>query len=182
MLNAVRPEGLNYQWQNGSAGSTYQVTAPGTYWVRIFNGTCYKYDTLTVKVAPAVKRDTTLASICFGQSYALPWGGLVSSAGTFRDTSRYSYGCDSLIRTIQLSVNQAQVQNTSVSICGGNTYTLPWGPIVTQAGIYRDTLRSVMGCDSVIRNLNLAVNSVTQQNTSPVICSGQSYTLPQGSV
>jgi gliding motility-associated-like protein len=37
---------------------------------------------------------------------------------------------------------------------------LPWGTVVNNTGIYQDTLRTVIGCDSLVRRINLNVNQV----------------------
>jgi gliding motility-associated-like protein len=69
----------------------------------------------------------------------------------------------------------------SRTICQGQTFTLPWGVVVAQTGIYRDTLRYAgSGCDSLRREVNLIVQSATVQLQTPVICQGQYFTLPWG--
>jgi Leucine-rich repeat (LRR) protein len=63
------------------------------------------------------------------------------------------------------------------SICQGSFYQLPSGRKVTVAGSYSDTLRSILGCDSLITGLSLIVNPL-RYNTivSPTrqICQGNS--------
>src|SRR5204862_7307255 len=88
--------------------------------------------------------------------------------------------CDSIWRTVDLTVQSATLQTTNPIICAGQTYTLPWGPVVSATGIYRDTLHSTTGCDSIWRTVNLTVQSATFQTTNAAICSGQTSTLPWG--
>jgi len=120
--------------------------------------------------------------ICNGDTYTLPWGSLVTVAGTYRDTLRYSAGCDSIIRSVTVSVQEKHLQSTAATICQGASYTLPWGTIVKTSGMYRDTLRFQTGCDSLIREVLLTVRTVTIETNSVAICSGHSYTLPWGPV
>ena len=73
--------------------------------------------------------------------------------------------------------NQTSSQNPV--ICIGSSYTLPGGTVVTAAGTYMDTIASSNGCDSVITT-TLSVNSVLTSTQNPIICVGNSYTLPGG--
>jgi hypothetical protein len=116
--------------------------------------------------------------ICEGQTYALPWGTIVNAAGMYRDTLHYTTGCDSIRRTVNLAVQVPASGTTSHIICAGQTYTLPWGVIVSTTGIYRDTLHYTTGCDSIRRTVNLAVQIPETVVINPVICQGQTYTLP----
>jgi gliding motility-associated-like protein len=84
---------------------------------------------------------------------------VVTAAGAYRDTLHYTTGCDSVRRTVNLQVTAATVSSTNATICSDETYTLPWGTIINIAGIYKDTVRTSVGCDSLIRTVNLAVNS-----------------------
>jgi gliding motility-associated-like protein len=81
-------------------------------------------------------------------------------AGVYSDTSRYSTGCDSVIRKVTLRVTAAALYSLNVSICADQTYTLPWGAVTNTTGIYQDTVRTATGCDSLVRMVNLVVNPV----------------------
>ena len=123
------------------------------------------------------------ASICAGQTYTLPWGLLVNATGVYRDTLHYSFtGCDSLRRTVNLTVQPVLYPITNTVICAGQSLTLPWGVVVNSTGIYRDTLRYITGCDSIRRTANLIVQAPANNNSNVIICAGQSYTLPWGTV
>jgi gliding motility-associated-like protein len=123
---------------------------------------------------------TFTAIICQGQNYTLPWGTIVNTQGVYRDTLHYTTGCDSIRREITLTVQQPAVQVSNPIICQGQVHTLPWGLAVNTQGIYRDTLHYTTGCDSVHREVNLTVQQPTVQVISPIICQGQTYTLPWG--
>jgi gliding motility-associated-like protein len=159
------------------------VTSPGIYrdTLHYVNGCDSLIRTVNLAVS-TLSQTSQQANICGGQSYTLPWGASVTTAGVYRDTLHYSGGCDSLIREITLTVNPSTTTQLNAAICSGASYTLPWGASVTNAGIYRDTARYASGCDSLIRIVNLAVNAPLSTNTSATICGGQSYTLPWGSI
>ncbi len=179
-LNIASPNASSYYWQNGASGPEFRVDAPGTYWAQAQYATCYYRDTIVVKEAPpalTMAKDTTL---CEGQSYVAPWGQMLDKSGIYRNTVKFISGCDSLVQTVNLRVITTTKSDLTTSICNGSSYTLPWGLIVSNAGTYRDTLRSRAGCDSLIRTVILQVNKPTVNSTSFTICQGQTYTLPWG--
>jgi gliding motility-associated-like protein len=133
----------------------------------------------TVTVQSAQLRNLS-AVICQGTAYTLPSGRMVTTAGQYRDTLRSILGCDSLIHIVQLSVTVPVVQNRSATICAGGTLTLPGGRIVSVAGTYRDTLRSITGCDSMVFVTQLMVQQSINQSLSASVCSGAVYRLPSG--
>ncbi|RYZ53048.1 MAG: PKD domain-containing protein, partial [Sphingobacteriales bacterium] len=181
-LNATSSGAQSYQWQNNSTNPVLTVTAPGQYWVRVNYPNCTLRDTFQVKLSPPALTSTKDTTVCAGTIYPAPWGQLLTTTGTYRDTVRYATGCDSLIRTVKLNVITPQTKTTNASICGGGSYTLPWGVVTTSSGTYSDTLRSTLGCDSVYRVVNVAVNIAVVDTTRAVLCSGQSYTLPWGQI
>jgi hypothetical protein len=165
----------------------HHYAAPGSYNIKLLisglDG-CTS-DTLRRTITLAGQPISTLvtnANICSGTNYTLPWGTVVNSPGVYRDTLHYQTGCDSVRRTINLTVQSSTTQALNPVICEGQTYTLPWGPIVNVQRVYRDTLHYVTGCDSIIRIVNLAVQASTSEMLDAVICQGQSYTLPWGLV
>jgi gliding motility-associated-like protein len=103
-------------------------------------------------------RKNVNAAICPGQSYTLPSGQTVDSAGVFTDTIKTVAGCDSIITTT-LAVLQPVVNSQTAFICDGATYTLPWGGTVSTGGVYGDTLRNTFGCDSLINKVILIVQA-----------------------
>jgi gliding motility-associated-like protein len=121
-------------------------------------------------------------SICAGKTYTLPGGKIVSTTGVYKDTIRFSNGCDSLLSTINLMVGQPILENKSIIICQGQTYTLPSGRIVNTTGIFNDTARSVSGCDSLISVISLTVQNVSNKVISDFICAGKTYVLPSGKI
>jgi gliding motility-associated-like protein len=94
-------------------------------------------------------KDSLTQTICSGQCFTFPSGKKVCQTGIFRDTVRESTGC--LKETVvNLKIIDAFTTPNNVTICKGQTYTLPRGRVVSTEGVYRDTLKASGGCDSVI--------------------------------
>lgn len=180
LLNATYFPGTTYQWQDGSANSTFSANGPGLYWVKLNYNNCSMRDSIRI-FESSVSRDTTHGFICPGQLYTLPWGMVVNNAGLYVDTTHYINGCDSIIRVVDLSLLVPETQMQNAFICEGMSYTLPWGAVVNNAGLYSDTLQSVAGCDSIIRNIDLRLQPLISDTAiTDTICSGQTYLLPSG--
>lgn len=193
-----------YQWQasvnNGPwtdipgatvPAYTVPVQSPGKYKYRLLvsqvgniqTSTCRVSSNVTtvVVVPPAVNQEIGTL-ICSGQTYQLPSGAIVNATGSYWDTVRYAFGCDSLITHLQLTVQSPVFKTIDDTICVGDSYTLPTGLIVSSAGVYQDTLKYSSGCDSLIRTVNLFVRPVFVENSFETICDGDAATLPWGQV
>ena len=180
-LDATVNGANSYLWQNNSTTAKQNIAVPGIYWVDITLGGCTFRDSLVLKV-DSFKVNNLSAKICEGKTYVLPSGKQVSVAGNYSDTLRKSNGCDSLITKLTLSVNKVVKTSTAASICAGQTFTLPTGIKVSLPGIYTDTIRYVVGCDSLITTTNLSVKSLIRTTTNVTIGQNQTYTLPSGKV
>ena len=119
-------------------------------------------------------------SICSGEEYILPGGDTVTTAGSYTDTLVTNAGCDSIIETM-LTVNPVFFFSQSATICSNETFTLPGGTVVNTAGLYVDTLLTMVGCDSIIET-EVFVNPASQQTLVDSICDGDSYILPGGTI
>lgn len=197
ILRAATSGAQSYLWQNGSAADTFRVTAPGQYSVTINFGACTVNDTVTVSGSPAPLSTNRDTAICQGLSLTLPWGTSVNSAGTYRDTVRYSSGCDSLIRAVTVSINpKPSLGADRVSCLPQNPVTLngttagavsyEWQDgstnpafTVTQPGLYwvEANFGTCSTRDSV--NVSSPPPPVTI-STDTAICEGLSVTLPWG--
>ncbi len=170
-------------------GETYSlpsgtiVNATGLYRDTLrYAAGCDSVITNVTITANAVSTVIQNASICAGSTYMLPGGAVVSTAGTYLDTLRYTSGCDSIRYSIQLQVADPIRQTTNATICAGADYTLPSGRIVNATGTYLDTVRAVAGCDSLITTLILQEAGFIINNVSVSLCSGENYTLPSGTI
>ena len=157
-------EGQNY------AGHIKSGTYVDTY--SAMNG-CDSTRTLHLTVKPRVNT-TVSATICEGENYAGH-----TKAGMFTDVFVATNGCDST-RTLHLTVNPKKVTTISHVMCEGNTY-LAGGRLQTKTGVYHDTAKTYLGCDSIIVT-NLTVNPVPLPNLGKDrgICIGDTLTLDPG--
>lgn len=132
----------------------------GSIWLNLPNITRYVFTQVDPTIAPfnlcapkifgaPLLLDTTV-TICSNQTYQLPSGATVSTAGIYVDTIRTSTFSDSIIHTIHLIVNDVSNTNVIDSIESGQSYTLPSGLVVNTAGIYQSVLINSLGCDSII--------------------------------
>ena len=135
-------ENMPYEW-HGRA-----ITATGTYMdslQSVFG--CDSVYELVATVNPTFTTDIT-AEICEGETYS--WYDQVYNAtGNYRTTLTALNGCDSVV-TLHLTVNPTALIEENGAICQGGTYA--WHRrVLTEAGIYYDTLQTIHGCDSVFR-------------------------------
>jgi gliding motility-associated-like protein len=87
-------------------------------------------------------------AVCNG-IYALPSGRIVNGTGIYRDTTRDANGCFQLY-DVTVKVGSNISTTTFLTLCEGQSYRLPRGQFVTTAGTYRDTFKSINGCDSIV--------------------------------
>lgn len=83
--------------------------------------------------------------------------------------------------TVQVVVNPTYNVSNPITICQGQTYTLPDGNVVGTTGSYPVLLQTVAGCDSLVTTA-LTVNPNYAFVVNPVICQNQNYTFPDGTV
>ncbi|MDZ4846946.1 MAG: gliding motility-associated C-terminal domain-containing protein [Chitinophagales bacterium] len=131
---------------------------------------CDSIVTLNLTVLP-VSVDTFNADICEGDS-VLVGNSVYYYAGNYSDTLVKTNGCDSIIITF-VSVRNRVYHGITSSICLGDTITVA-GSHYSATGIYRDTLVSSIGCDSVITT-NLTVVNPKFTVLNPSICFGESF-------
>ena len=135
---------------------------------------CDSIRTLNLVVRPR-SYATLNATICQGENYLG-----YSSTGIFRDTLVAANGCDS-VRTLNLLVNPRAVTNRNVAICQGESYFVGGANQIT-SGIYKDTLQTHLGCDSVIiTNLVVNLKPLPNLGADKNLCQGQSITFNPGS-
>jgi gliding motility-associated-like protein len=72
VLDANNNKTKSFEWSTGQTTSSIIVTTPGTYWVKMMNGTCMNADTVIISNTP--KPDISLGNdtaICFGREIKL---------------------------------------------------------------------------------------------------------------
>ncbi|MEZ5026157.1 MAG: PKD domain-containing protein [Chitinophagales bacterium] len=119
------------------------------------------------------KNTTINRTICTGNSTTIG-NHVYNTTGTYMDTMRTSFGCDSII-TLHLLVTDTIVENLNQTICAGDVFSIQQQTF-TQEGDYKIYLQAVGGCDSLI-NLHLNVIDTAKANISRSICEGDSVTI-----
>ncbi len=112
-------------------------------------------------------------TICAGKSFSV-------GNQTFMQTGQYQVvltsvkGCDSTVN-LNLTVLNPIVRNINTTICEGQVFVIGTQQFST-SGSYSVVLSAANGCDSTV-NLQLAVTPVARVSLSPVICSGQQFSV-----
>ncbi len=111
--------------------------------------------------------------ICRGDTFKVGRS-VYSESGTYNDTLTNNLFCDSIVTTF-LTVMEPTVEQLAVAVCEGQSYTVGQNTY-SQSGLYRDTLQSVYGCDSIIV-LRLSVQNQITVEQDVSICLGQQYEI-----
>ena len=103
---------------------------------------------LEIEVYPA-EETIMYDTICQGETYTdLNFHGK-SEAGVYRRKMQSAHGCDSIITLYLNVVPTTYAEDEEVAICPGESYIWNNNPY-NRAGIFRDTITSSLGCDSVM--------------------------------
>ncbi|MEL6634161.1 MAG: serine hydrolase [Bacteroidota bacterium] len=116
--------------------------------------------------------ETVVGEICQGETFTFN-GVTYSQSGSFQDTLFSSIGCDSVIVTVDVTVNPNVNTAISAAICDNETFAFG-GQQLNVAGTYIDTLQTSAGCDSVV-TLTLTVNPTSSETVDVQICQGESF-------
>lgn len=82
--------------------------------------------------------------------------------------------------SVHIDVLKTQRRFEHINLCSGGSYTLPSGKVISTPGNYIDTVKYLLGCDSLITNVSLTVSTVSINKINLSICGGEYYTLPSG--
>jgi len=112
------------------------------------------------------------AAICPGDTFFLQDGQAITSAGNYVVTLSSFKGCDSLIST-ELTLLPVFSSVQTVTLCAGESFTLPDGHMVNQTGEFSSIVQALNGCDStVISHVSFA--PLHDMSEVLIICSGDS--------
>jgi len=119
--------------------------------------------------------DTTFQTeiLCVGDTIAIG-DTLTSEPGAFIRILQNEAGCDSVV-VYDVQLSPVFDQEIDSVICAGDTITVG-GNQYFEAGIYRDTLQSRDGCDSLV-TLILDVEEPTRDTITQLVCNGQSVSI-----
>lgn len=144
------------------------LTQAGTYYDTIPGTLCDSIVALTLHIA-TVPYDSVSRTICTGQSVTVGTH-TYNTTGIYRDTLTTANGCDS-IHVLNLTSVAFLRDSVARTICTGQTLTIGGGTY-TNAGIYRDTLTTSGGCDSIFI-LNLTAATYKYDSIVQFICYGK---------
>ncbi len=158
------------------------VSTAGTYPVTLtaVNG-CDSLVQTTVSVFAAIPPTQIVVALCPGETYILPNGQPVSTAGTYPVTLTAANGCDSLVQTtvsvfaaitvgnVEINTDNGQgtgsIQLENVQGGSGGTYQFEWSngfvtPVVENlpGGIYQVTITDGGGCTAVFEYAVMTVS------------------------
>lgn len=160
-------EGQSFTF-NGTA-----YTASGLYTANLVTaGGCDSIAQLNLTVTQTIT-NTIAPVICTGTSFSIG-GDVLTAAGTYTYSFPSAAGCDSVV-TVNLTVEDALINNITTSICEGETYTVGTSNY-TLPGNYTDSFVTPEGCDSLVR-LALTVIPTVSTNLNERICAGESYLM-----
>lgn len=170
-------------------GETYQlgdqtITTSGVYFYHFTTQYgCDSLVTVNVKSCPTPEQVTVYHDLCQGDQLAIG-DKIITASGTYYETRTTVSGCDSLICHI-VNVHTAYLFTTSVKICKGSSYK--WtghfnDTIISDKGVYYDSLTTIHGCDSIYRLiLNYKRSDVKDtiisicQSDLPYVYMGENY-------
>ncbi|NND09201.1 MAG: gliding motility-associated C-terminal domain-containing protein, partial [Saprospiraceae bacterium] len=127
---------------------------------------------LTLQVVESYEEDIRV-TLCNGATYEYN-GVSYGESGLFDVLLMSSQGCDSIIH-LQIDVVTEIIDSQEVQICTGGSYQFA-GATISESGIYRDTVLSSAGCDSIII-LDLQVVTTIESSESFTICEGDSVLI-----
>jgi gliding motility-associated-like protein len=117
---------------------------------------------------------------CSGDGYSTIVNGQVydESNPTGQELFLSAEGCDSLV-SIALSFTAPASVNVATVLCPGEALLLSNGSLISDPGIYIDTLTTANGCDSVV-NIELSFTVPISASTAFSICPDEPYVLSNG--
>ena len=117
-------------------------------------------------------------TICSGESVTLPDGSVKNSAGTFETTVQTAIGCDSVI-AITVNVLPSYVFDEKAVFAQGGSFT--WrGKTYDAPGVYFDSLKTRLECDSVYRLTLIRKDSIVNISEATVCQRELPYTEWRG--
>lgn len=154
------------------------VNKPGTYPVNFQSAYGCDSNIVTILSINQTYDRKDTAWICEGDSAMLPKGTFVKVPGTYIDTFQTRLGCDSVI-TSRINLRNVQSTQSNVTLCFGDSHTLPDGSSASKTGTYETTLQSEFGCDSVHTTMIDTIPDL-RKNETVNICFGDSTQLVDG--
>ena len=147
------------------------ISISGTYTSTLTNSKgCDSIVTLHLKVNP-LHLMTIDTSLCSGDSIVFK-NQTITSQGIYTFRFANPVGCDSIITLNVTNRTLPILTNRDTGICQGNFIVFNH-QIITEAGIYLDTIKNNPGCDTII-TLNVIIHPKSASILNQTICEGES--------
>jgi gliding motility-associated-like protein len=113
-------------------------------------------------------------NLCYDSSYSIATH-VYATSGTYTDTLRGLYGCDSIVET-HLMIQTRSILNTDTIRCSGDAFL---GITIAQDTTVLTTLKNIFGCDSIVHIYHIKALAFTPLTLSPdtSICLGDTLLL-----
>jgi len=164
--------------------SSFLLADAGTYTCEMTN-VCGMVSSAVFTITGNTSYNSTeTESVCSGGSYTFPDGTTqtnITSQVVYTSNFQAVNTCDSTIVTT-VNVNPTFNLTETESVCSGASYTFPDGTTqsnITSQVIYTSSLQTVNSCDSIIVT-TVNVNPTFNLTETESVCSGASYTFPDG--
>jgi gliding motility-associated-like protein len=160
-------ERFTFCWNSGSA-TTADLSLRNN--MEEASGNDFAYDDIALDVSPTIQRTQNL-SICTGQRVQVG-NNFYTNTGNYRDVFKAYNGCDSIVLT-NLTVSNGIIKAQNPTICNGKTFQVGINSY-TQSGVFRDTFKTISGCDSIITT-TLTILPANVKTQIATICTGQVF-------
>ena len=141
-----------YTWY----GTEYQESGIYYYHTQTALG-CDSVEVLYLTILPPTEYIDADTLLCYGE--ICEWRDMqLTIAGSYSDTLKNQLDCDSIIYTLHIDyLPDVQHFTTDTFLCYGEL--CDWREMVyAESGTYLDTVKNILGCDSMIYTLNLVIH------------------------
>ena len=168
---------IPYVWN----GETYYNSEQDTVVLAGDNG-CDSVVILNLTVLPEIVTYDTV-TVCYGQPYYWAEAGFDCKRNDreYQATLSSIHGCDSVVYLYVKGLPKVVKESATVdTICDAQLPYMWRDSSYNAIGIYYDTLRNYLGCDSIIYTLDLTVEpkTITSQTITDYVCDGTEYVDP----
>ena len=182
-MNICTPETTNLVafFKADENKGTVSASAVNTNFTTSLDNTSWGNQTPGLNCSPCkLITDTIYTTTCYGDTIHFGMQNLTES-GEYSQTFQSAQGYDSLV-LLNLNVLPVFIATINATFCSGAPYTLPWGAVINQPGIYNDTLHYTIGCDSIINSVNLTALEKPKPDLGrdSSICNQQSFLISPG--
>jgi gliding motility-associated-like protein len=133
---------------------------------------CDSIVTLNLTIRPQIVKNISV-KLCSPKNYVIN-NNTYSKTGIYRDTLIAANGCDSIV-VLDLKINAPITKTQTIQRCDNQSITVN-NKVYNKTGIYRDTLQTSAGCDSIVVT-NLTIFPKKKTVLIQTFCEGQSYLL-----